>query len=399
MKQLTEVDIASLLEHPIEERKAIVQDEALITWKANNRRGTFEAATGIGKTKVGIEAIVEQFKRDPDSLVYIVVPTTTLRDEDWPQEFIKWGHPDLIKKVKRICYKSLDKEKPKKDIDLIVFDEIHHFTILMTKFTSPENPWKIYDILGLTATLPISSKSEENRLKRALIDTMAPSIFKIPLEDAIKLELVADFEVKVLKFRLNSTDKNIQGGSKAKPFMTTELAMYGYLTKMIQRMIMLKKEGARFKYIGDRARFLRNLASKSRIAVECMTGMIKPDNRTLIFCGSIEQAEALCKGNTYHSATTDLKLQAFQAKEINYLGVVNALNEGKNVEDLDQILVVQLDSNERNIIQRIGRTIRFKVGKKALVVILVAEATADQKWFEEAFENFDQERITYYTVS
>ena len=398
-KTFTNEELDILLEQPSESRKVYVQERSLNEWKANNRKGTIEAATGVGKTRIAIMAIVEQFVRDPHSIVYIVVPTTTLRDVDWPEEFAKWGHSELIKKVKLICYKSLDKEKPKRDIDLLVLDEIHHFTLLMTQFTKPENTWKIYDVLGLTATLPNSSKNEEDKVKRALIDNMAPSVFKISLEHAIKLELVADFEVKVLKFRLNDSFKNVQAGSKDKPFMTTELAYYKYLTKMVQKMAMSKKEGAKFAWIGKRARFLRNLASKTKLAKECMTGMIKPDNRTLIFCGSIDQAEELCKGYTYHSETTDQALQHFQAKTTNYLGVVNAVNEGKNITDLNQLLVVQLDSNERNIIQRIGRTIRFEFGKTALVVILIAESTADEKWFEEAFANFDQSRITYYNVS
>lgn len=382
-----------------EERKHYVQVRSVDAWRNLHRRGTVEAATGIGKTKIGIEAVVEQFVIDPESLVYIVVPTIELRDKDWPDEFKKWGYEHLIKKVKLICYSALHKQQPAKDVDLTIFDEIHHYTILGSAFNQPTNTWKLYNVLGLTAKLPNPEKNEEERIKRHLIDKIAPSCFHVPLEHAIKLELVADFEVKILRCQLDTTHQNILAGSKDKTFMTTEYAYYKFLTKMIQRMIMAKKDGAKFAWIGKRTRFLSNLASKKRLAKECMQGMIKAVNRTLIFGGSIDQVEELCNGYTYHSKTTDTQLQAFQAKEINYLGVVNALNEGKNIVDLDQILVIQLNSSELNIIQRIGRTIRFRKGHKALVVVLVAAGTADEQWCDNAFENFDKSRITYYNVS
>ncbi len=399
MYTLDEKTIQNLLEECPDQRKTEVQYMALENWVECNHRGTFEGATGVGKTLVGINAVAYQFKKNPQSLIYIVVPTTTLRDVDWPAEFKRWGHADLIKKVRIICYASLLKEKPKKDVDLLILDEIHHLTLDASLFLSESNPWKIWNILGLTATLPNPKRSIEDFDKRARIERFAPSIFKVSLEKAIQLELVADFEVKVLKFDLDSTDKYIPGGTKAVPFNTTERATYQYLTKMIQRMVMAKKEGAKFAYIGKRTRFLRNLRSKLWVAQECMKHMITPDNRTLIFCGGIEQSHTLCGDWVYHSQTTDKHLQKFQDKEIHFLGVVDALNEGKNIAELDQSLVVQLDSNERSIIQRIGRNVRFRPGHKALIVVCVAKGTADEKWYESAFENFDKSRIKEYHIT
>jgi len=392
-------EIQDLLEnHDPSGRKAYVQERAIKAWIEVGCRGTFEGATGVGKSRVGILAIKRQLEKDPQSLVYIVVPTTTLRDDDWPKEFEKWNCDHLVQKVKIVCYKSLLKEKPKKDVDLLVLDEVHHMTLENSLFFSDTNPWKIIDVLGLTAVLPSRFQAEDID-KRLRIDRLCPSCFKVTLEQGIQLQLVADFEVKVMKFKLNATEKYISAGTKTNPFMTTELANYTYLTKMMQKMAMAKRDGAKFAWIGKRTRFLSNLRSKTWLAYECIHHMITPDKRTLVFCGSIEQSEAICGKQVYHSKSGDDQLIRFQNKEINYLGVVNAVNEGKNIEDLDQILVIQLNSNELHIIQRIGRTIRFRPNHKALVVVLVAEGTADEKWYKEAFANFDKSRITEYLVT
>ena len=211
------------------------------------------------------------------------------------------------------------------------------------------------------------------------------------------LNLVSDFKVTVLLFDLDDTDKYIVAGSKAKPFKTTEASQYAFLSKNLGRAMYSKYEGMKFQAIQKRTEFIRNVRSKQLLAKDIMSKIID-DKRTLIFCGSIEQSMELCGNNVYNSQTNDSKLTAFCEGKIHYLGVVDALNEGKNVPELDQALVIQLTSRELAIIQRIGRTIRFRPGHIGSIIVLVAKNTADEKWYRKAFENFDQSRIKEYYV-
>ena len=94
------------------------------------------------------------------------------------------------------------------------------------------------------------------------------------------------------------------------------------------------------------------------------------------------------------SATVEL----FRADQINYLGAVQALNEGEHIPDMDQILIVQINSRELNLIQRIGRTIRFRENHTAKIIILVASGTADEKWYRSATSNLNKSRIKEYHV-
>lgn len=380
------------------ETKTVVQDLAYRAWRKDGKRGTIEAATGVGKTRVALRALDEELKLNPQALCYIVVPTETLRDTDWPAEMIAAGYPEMIDNpnIIRICWASLDKEQPIMDVDLMILDEIHHMTPMNCGiFSRPEI--KIFSIMGLTATLPSMKGHESDKDKRIIIDAVAPSIYKVTVEQAIRLNLVSDFKVTVLLFDLDDKNKYIIAGSKLKPFMTTEASQYAFLTKNLGRAMYSKFEGLKFQAIQKRTEFIRNVRSKQQLAREVMES-IMPGKRTLIFCGSIEQSMELCGENVYNSQTNDTKLTAFCEEKIDYLGVVDALNEGKNVPLLDQALVIQLTSRELAIIQRIGRTIRFRPGHVGSIIVLVAKNTADEKWYRKAFENFDQSRIKEYYV-
>jgi superfamily II DNA or RNA helicase len=84
--------------------------------------------------------------------------------------------------------------------------------------------------------------------------------------------------------------------------------------------------------------------------------------------------------------------------KINRLSCVNSLNEGQNIPLLDVGLVVQLNSNPRNLIQRIGRIVRIRDGHKAKIYILSCTGTQDEKWVEKAIEGLDRNNITYTSI-
>lgn len=373
-------------------RKGKIQDLALDRWIANHCRGTFEGATGVGKSRVGVNAAKRQFEKNPNSIVYVLTPTEVLRDMDWPDEFRKWDAGHLVDKVKFLCHASMDTEIVQGEIDLVIWDECHHATVLNCSFFKNNTIWCIF---AFTATLP---KVDNEPEKRAILDKLCPSVFQVPLDDAVALHLVSEFEIKVLLFDLDNKSKSVVSGTSKAPIMDTEYNHYQYLTGQIQNCIVRKRGNAKFKWIGERSRFLRAMETRKKITRDIMKHIMTTDKRTLIFCGSIDLCEELCAPNTYHSKSGLTALKEFRAKIRPYLGAVNALNEGQNLPEVDQAIVVQLGSSDRDIIQRIGRLIRYRVGHIGLVVILVAKHTAEERWYKEAFEDFDKKRIKEYYV-
>lgn len=378
------------------ERQCWIQEQGYEAWKAAGSRGTEEMATGTGKTRIGIRAAKEELETNPDALVYVVVPTETLRDVGWPEEARAYGCEWVLEKVRIVCWAALGRERPPRDVDLVILDEVHHITTLNSSFFSRED-YKVWKIMGLTATLP-GEKWQQDIDKMMIIKHLCPPVFKITLEQAIALKIVTDFEMYVLKFDLDDTEQYIEVGAKGKTYKTTELKRYHQLTKMMQRATFSKNEGMKFVAIQKRTEFLYNLRTKKRLAQDVIRQIMTKGERTIFFCGSIEQSEELCGRQVYHSRTNDLMLEAFRKEEIDYLGVVQALNEGENLPNIDQILVVQLTSKELNIIQRIGRAIRWRENHTPKVIVLVAKGTADEKWYKEAIRNFDKSRIKEYYV-
>jgi superfamily II DNA or RNA helicase len=385
------------------ENKIRIQKETKDSWLQNEGQGVAALATGVGKTKIGLDCLEEirtlQLQtRDSFPTVLIVVPTEEMRDTVWPEEFLKWNVS--TESVKIICYAGLKTEKLEK-YDMLIFDECHRLTLpnlgrLELLLSMPDKPY----CLGLTATMPkVVNPDDMERVH--LLRELFPVIYSVTTDEAVELGLVADFEVHVLKFMLDPITKSIKGGNRVKTFFTTELAQYKYLTKNLQYATMQanadkKKEGFKFKAMGARTQFLYNLPSKERLARLCMSKLCGSDTRTILFAGSIEQANNLCGLDVYHSESNRDALTKFQAEEISLLGAVRALNEGINLTNIDNALIVQVDSVDRNLIQRLGRCIRIRYDNlehKSKIIVLVASGTADEKWYQSAIQDFDSKRI------
>ena len=380
--------------------KQRIQQEAEDAWYNSGCLGTLEMATGVGKSKIALNCIQRMRTVKPNTSVLLVTPTERMRDIDWPEEARKWEIS--LDDVKIVCQASLSKQKLDK-YGMIVLDEYHNCgTAILNKLRDVIEDRRI-SVLGLTATLPSKAKWENEEERVGLLRTVVPSIYKITTDEAVDLGLVADFEVQVLKFRFDSINKNIITGGAKQKWSTTEASHYIYLTKELQKAMYSKNEGLKFMKMGQRTNFIYDLPSKYRLAKACLD---KLEGRTLVMCGSIKQANLLLGDNVYHSESTNENLIKFQEGTLDRLGAVKALDEGVNLGRVDNLLIQQVQSTDRRLIQRCGRVLRIdydNMGKKARIIILVAvDATGtscDDKWLNEAIKDFDSKRISYHNVT
>ena len=218
-------------------------------------------------------------------------------------------------------------------------------------------------------------------------------VYELSLDDAVKLGFVAPYKITVVTVPLNKVDKNFKAGSAKKPFMTTEFANMEYLNELYEHTPI----GKRFRIALTRMRAIHNLPSKREAAKFILDNVIPKEDRTLIFASNIEQANYLCE-NTFHSKVASKDYDAFKAGEINRLSCVLAVNEGHNFPNLDSGLIVQLNSNDKDLIQRIGRLVRFRVGHEASLYVVVAENTQDMVWLRLATEGIDASNIEYVSL-
>lgn len=374
------------MKNKIFEKKNEIQIKGLSSWKQSGYRSILAMCTGSGKSRCGVLATERIVQENKKAKVLIIVPTETLRDEGWMDEFQKWGCIEIYdKNVERCCYVSANKIKDE-EFDLVIMDECHRITPSNSLFFSQN---KVHKILGLTATPP------EDDDKRELLKQLNLKIsFNYPLSEGVKDGVVAPFDIHIVELRLDTQNNYEVKPKKAKAYKTSEKARYDALTAVIQKIQYSGKDVPVFMYL-NRMRFLYDLPSKTKAAKHILSKHFGKKERYLIFAGSINQAEELCPYR-YHSKTDDTDLKRLKAGKINRLSCVKALNEGENIPNLDSALVVQLSSKSLDLIQRIGRVVRIREGHRAKIWILSVIDTQDEKWVKKATESFDPSVITYH---
>lgn len=358
--------------------RAIVQKEAMWAVIDAGGRGLVAMATGSGKSKVAIDLLKYYNPKDSNYDNILIVPTEKLRDENWKEEFDKWKNLSLYDKTEKLCYASASKIEDF-DFNTAILDECHNITELASELFINNH---IENVIALTATVP------DNEEKLAIFQRLGIHVvYTLTLDNAVKLGFVAPYKITIVHTELDSISKNVQSGTKDKPFMQTELAKYNYLSNLCQI-----RPGQISTF--NRMRFIYNLESKFIAAEFILDNYIQKNDRTLIFCGSIEKAERISK-EFYHSKSGDKHLKDFQQDNIKQLSCVKALNEGMNFTGLDKGIILQLNSKEKDLIQRIGRLIRFRPGHEAHIWIIVCNNTQDETWSNTALANFDQSKIEH----
>lgn len=381
--------------------KNIIQREIVNSVVVDNKINSsiVIAATGVGKSKAALEIIKEAVENNIIKNVLIVVPTEDLRDNGWREEAEKWGFKNLYEKyVTTICYASLQGMEGEK-WDLVIMDECHNITINNSTFFCNN---QITSTVGLTATYP------RDITKRTLLSSYIGNVcYRIDTDTAVKLGVVSPYEIIVVKVPLEGVHKTVKAGNKNNPFYTTESKNMAYLDARCysapnKRNYLL------------RMRFIYNLRSKTIAAKWILDNLISENERCLIFCGSKIKANELCE-NRYYSKPSkpktgakdyarkmqeyqeelseyqgDASLLAFKDKRINRLSCVSALNEGQNISEIDSAVADQITSNELDLIQRIGRIIRYRNGHRGKIYILCAEGTVDVTWINKATEKLKE---------
>lgn len=359
--------------------RVIVQQEAVNAVINNGGRGLVVMATGAGKSKVAVDVAKYYDKQGKHFDGHcLVVPTEKLRDENWDEEFSKWKAKGISDKTEKICYASASKIEDF-NFNLAILDEVHNITELSSELFTNNH---IENVIALTATEP------EDEEKQLILQRLGIHlVYKLTLDDAVKLGFVAPYKITVVHTKLNETDKYIVSGTKAKPFMQTERAKYSYLSNMC-----MIRPGQISTF--NRMRFIYNLKSKTDAGKFILDNLIPEDDRTMIFCGSIEQTKEFGTG-VFHSKSSSKDYDLFKEDKIKRLACVKAANEGHNFVGLDSGLVLQINSKEKDIIQRIGRLIRFRPNHEAHIWIVVCDDTQDVVWSENALQNLDQDKIEH----
>lgn len=359
--------------------KDFIQED--ITNKKDNNL-LAECYTGFGKTRIGIKRIKYYAKNNINLIVDIVVPKEHLLKswlEDCKDLYIEF--PFI--QINMYVINSYTMQNKSKSCDLLIIDEVHRalndasefFSTAITKY-----PFKYS--LFLTATLKPSYEQYLLEQLQELNKQLAK--YTVSLYWGWKNGLVQDTKIYNVPVQLSLREKAayMQANDTIKKYQSyfaqfSCYAPYDLIkpnsknSRIRIAKILNQTEGQVFgtlmkwqKAINDRKVIIHNCATKYSVTLELLE-VIK--EKILIFCGSIDFSNLIELADPYAIAYhSKLKvkekkevLDAFYSNKKPHLISINALKEGFNIIGCRLAIRVTYNSNELDLIQQIGRIIRF----------------------------------------
>jgi superfamily II DNA or RNA helicase len=356
-----------------------IQEEATKKIHLNNFRGIINVAPRVGKSKIVCDAI--KIFKVPQTIL-ITVPYNTIM-ESWQTELKKWNVniPVVIINQRSIAKEDLNR------YDIIICDEIHTLSNAQIQVLEDfEGP-----ILGVSGSI---SKETEKILKERLD---LKTIFKYTIEEAVRDNIIANYEVYLVPVTLDNKDKYIDAGNKTTAFKTTEYLNYQYLTEQFTKFKRAawnnkKMEAVKMQYASKRA----NLIYNSKTKFNAVSKIIANFDRCLVFTARTEIADQLASG--YHSKSSPEILDNFMSGKINKLAVCEMTNMGITFPNLKIGIFHQMKSSEESAIQKVMRMCNMEDDAIAQIYITYYANTVDEEWTKKALEGLDPDKIKIITL-
>jgi superfamily II DNA or RNA helicase len=380
-------------------------------FRVANYRGTYLGATGVGKTKIGVDLIVECMKKNPDEQWLIVVPTENLRDNEWCLEFIRWGYSEYIPKVQIECIQTAYKFINRKFN--VVVDEVH--TTITPEYKTFYTNNTIDKLMCFTATI-------DNVDKLEFINQIAPILHVTDMNKARELDIVAPYYVFNYGLTMGEESQKkyndimslysmyeSQLGGPIRAFGTSS-----YIIKSIQpipkeqrteqQKALFNKARMYWAMMNRRKMFLFNCKEKILATQELLEKFA--DRKALIFSETISFAKQIhdsLQGQSviFHSKMSKLErkeaLKKFDisSNQIRVICSVKALNAGYNVPECSLGICAAGNSKWLDMVQRQGRISRKQDNKTALFFNLYMLGTQDVKWVNSRTKKINQNYVKW----
>lgn len=354
------------------------QVDALTAWRLAGRRGIVVLPTGAGKTRLAVAAIAQSRVG-----TLVLVPTRVLLDQ-WRAELSKYcGRAigqlgDGCRTIAPITVATFESGLRHMDtlgakFRMLVIDEAHHFAAGRRIETLEMSAAPLR--LGLTATPP----DDDERLA----ELVGPIVFRRSVAD-LAGEYLAPYVVERIAVDLTPAERVAYDESYG-AFAATyrELRRQG-LAESWQAFL----RSAAGSVPGRRAlagfhagrRIVGRAAKKLALVGELLQR--HRDDRALVFTADNHAAYAISRAGLVPAITKDIRrteregiMDRFRSGVVRSIVSSRVLNEGVDIPEVGIGIVVGGVQGGREHVQRVGRLLRPRAGKRAIVYEIVVRNT------------------------
>ncbi len=360
------------------------QEEAFAAWTSNGGRGVVVLPTGAGKTHVAVMAIAAK-KRD----TLVVAPTLDLvrqwydllRATFGEEVGLVGGGEHDVRSLTVTTYDSahLQMEHLGARFGLIVFDEVHHLPgpayahaarLCLAPFR-----------LGLTAT-PERADGRENMLDELVGNT----VYRKDIKDLAGAYL-AEYEVEQVAVSLIPAERVLYDEARGiyRAFVKKCGIRMGQKSGWGQ-FVMMSSRSAEGQRAMRAYRMQRALSFGARGKLDYLGHLLAlhKDDRAIVFTQDNATAyeiarRFLCPIITHQTKVKERSHILGGLAEGTYGAIITSkvLNEGVDVPDANVAVVLSGSGSVREHVQRLGRVLRKKEGKRAVLYELVTEDTGE----------------------
>lgn len=377
------------------------QSAGMAAWEQAGFRGTFEVATGGGKTTFALACYLRFRESNPEARCLVVVPTVALLDQWFVAAQEEIGlEEDSIKVL------SARDLRPDAQMNLVVINSARGLRDAIEQADarslmqvvdechragSPENARSLLAVsaasMGLSAT---PFRDFDEGFEEYVAPALGPVIFRYTLSDAIADGVLAGLRLTYVKV----------------PLLPDEERDYRALSGRIARAFQGgASEETIESLLRKRARLYNNAAYRLPTMAKLMAE--HRGRRALVFVESIDAAKQAHQmlDQSGHSVTTyhsrmgphlrRSNLRAFRRGVFDVLIACRALDEGFNVPEAEIALIVAGTSARRQRIQRVGRVLRAIAGKDSADVITLYATPVEEERLAKEAEEFPDDLIRW----
>ncbi len=365
------------------------QQEAVEAWRAAGRRGLVVLPTGAGKSFVAELCIA-----DANRSALVVAPTLDLVGQWYDGLRRAFGDPvgilgGGVHEVHPITVSTYDSawmhaERYGAQFGLVIFDEVHHLPgpTYSQSALSCIAPFR----LGLSAT-PERQDGDET----ALGELVGPIVYRREIGD-LAGEFLAEYRTEVIGVRLSDTDRAAYDDARAeyREFVESRgirMGGRGGWSHFLREAARSREGRSAFRAWRRSRTLLQGAPAKLRVLTDLLRR--HRDGRVIVFTNDNATVYQISTQLLLPAIThqTDLKerratLAAFADGTLPVIVTSRVLNEGVDIPSADVAVVLSGTSTVREHVQRLGRILRRREGKQAVLYELVVEQTVEERTSE-----------------